>query len=141
MEHTYNLIERSEVNSDAIRIRAGDQQRGNLQRDRGCGSRKISRRRLVLISGGDSAAQFLEIGFDGIMQAIVARVVSPEWNNRTNAIVPHERDNRLSFAHVIWTKAKDVVARNRERGSGATLANYQNVMGISIRLDHRDLGA
>jgi hypothetical protein len=75
------------------------------------------------------------------VQAVVASVVSPEWNNRANAVVPHKRDNGLSFAPVIWTKAKDVVARNRERGSGATLANYQNVMGISIRLDHRDLGA
>ena len=114
MEHTYNLIERSKVNSDAARIRARNQQRTNLRRDRCRSSGKIGCGRLVLVPGGDSAAHVLEIGFDGIVQAVVAGVVSPEWNDRANAVVPHERDNGLSFAHVVWTKAKDVVARNGE---------------------------
>src|SRR5205807_3953989 len=86
-------------------------------------------------------AAFLEIDFDRIVQAIVASTVSREWNESANAVVPHERDNGLSFAHVVWTKAKDIVARNGKRGSGAALADDENVMGISVRLDHRDLGA
>ena len=75
------------------------------------------------------------------MQAIVASVVSPKWDDGANPVVPHESDNGLSFAHVVWTKTKNVVARNGERGSGAALADDENIMGISVRLDQRDFGA
>ena len=95
---------------------------------------------MVLVATRDGAAQVLEIDFDGIVQAVIARVVSPKWNDGTNAVVPHESDNGLSFAHVVWTKPKNVVTRNGERGSGAALTDDENVMSISVRFDHRDFG-
>ena len=74
------------------------------------------------------------------MQAVVTGIVSPEGDNRVNAIVPHESDDRVGFTFVVRTEPKDVVTGNSERGRGTALADYENVVGVSVRLDHRDLG-
>src|SRR5206468_12172576 len=40
---------------------------------------------------------------------------------------------------VVWTKTKDVVSGNGERGSRAALADDEDVMRVGIGLDHLDL--
>src|SRR5439155_24502161 len=59
--------------------------------------------------------------------------------DRLNPVVLHQGDDRLGFEHVVWTKTKDVVSRNGERGSRAALADDEDVMRVGIGLDHLDL--
>ena len=56
-------------------------------------------------------------------------------------IVLHQCDDRLSFEPVVWAETIDVIVGDRERRSGAALADDENVVLVRVRLDHPDLGA
>ena len=74
------------------------------------------------------------------MQAIVTGIVSPQRHNGVNAIVLHESDDRVGLTFIVRTETKNVVSRDCERGRGTTLTDDENVVSISVRFDHRDLG-
>src|SRR5436190_22907730 len=64
---------------------------------------------------------------------------SPQRDDIADSVVQHQCDNRLSFEHVVWTKAKDVISGNGERGSRAALADDEDVVRVRIGLNHGNL--
>jgi hypothetical protein len=139
VEQIDDLVEARQV--DAYSGRSGGSERGSLGRDRRGDGGEARRRRGVRDALRHLAAFRRKLAPHRAGQALVAGIAPPDGHDRIDPVVAQERDKRLALANVVGNETQHVVAGNRKRVRGASLADHDNAKARGRTPNRGDLAA